>query len=222
MKRKITWWEGVGLIAALIASVGTLVGAKAYRDRKPPVETGSGSLVEVKEGKPPLSESGEVQPPDPADSGDAPAAALPAQQLLDSSSKIVAGSWHYDPDTVSIAGKLYDGRGRVVGAADFATFDVRGWERFTAVVGVDDNAPSDFSFDMAIEVDGRPVWRVVDQKKGVPGANVDILLKARESLTFRIQQVRPAYGRSGPVIGKPRLTKGSVGSGLPDVHSAAE
>lgn len=130
--------------------------------------------------------------------------------------KTVAGEWHYSRDTISIAGRIYDGCGLTwhpsFGPRDrgFATFDVRGWDRFQAWLGIDDKWTPETAATVSIEVDGEQVAQVKVRygQKAVP---VDVALTGRQALTIR---------REGSVaVAAPKLIKGKTAAIAPPTES---
>ncbi|HEY3378704.1 MAG TPA: FlgO family outer membrane protein [Armatimonadota bacterium] len=126
-----------------------------------------------------------------------PLLAAPQTKTLDHN---VSGSWNYQNSTCTIGGVVYDGWGR--GSEMFASFDVRGWDHFTANIGINDNyrwvtAPQ----RTVIEVDGDQVWQQ-DIAYGEKAQFVDIPLTGKRTLTLR-------YKASYTLFAEPKLVKGN-------------
>jgi len=118
--------------------------------------------------------------------------------ILNSSVRPVAGKWYYTADKISIGGQLYEGSGSTGGLSNdpsFATFDVKGWSRFTSYVGIDDNHPNNVAVRLAIELDGQPVQEV-RLDKGYPPVFLNISLLGHQTMTIRRLEVFSTDGRS--------------------------
>ena len=105
---------------------------------------------------------------------------------------LTAGQWKYESGSVAIAGLVYTGYGRPYakhgGYPDnsSATFDITGWDRLTARVGLDDNFEQVGAQQTTIEVDGKVVWQQQIISEQGPRA-VKLVLSGHKSLTLRWQ-----------------------------------
>ncbi len=121
-------------------------------------------------------------------------AARAVEQPLDGAVKVTATSaghaWHYAAEAVEMDGKTYrsyaylqNAEGaRVQGSI---TFDVAGWERFTAMVGLSDRW-AQHAGSLTIEVDGVKKVEITKRSGEAPQA-VDLALTGAKTLTFRFQ-----------------------------------
>jgi len=115
--------------------------------------------------------------------------------------------WHYNEAKVGIGGVVTDTNWATVSSdttethANFATFDIRGWEEFTAAIGFQDDRHWEKEESAVIEVGGKQVW---EQKIsfGAKPFNVDIPISGAKSLTIR-------YTTRNLIIADPKLLKGN-------------
>lgn len=133
----------------------------------------------------------------------------------------VAGKWYAKPDlSISIGGQLYDGYCGIdlgaphVGAPsaphigsitdNFATLDIRGWDKFRARIGYkDQNYSGRKSCTVTIEADGEQVWK----QQVCPGEKAvlaDIPLTGRKALTLRV-----STDPNSVVFAEPKVIKGN-------------
>jgi len=102
--------------------------------------------------------------------------------------KVIAGNnWNgylsrYYNDTISVKSIPYDGF-VVLGEARWSTFDIRGWDKFIALVGIDDNRVGS-SATLTVEVDGNLVTRVTVRHGDKP-VLLEIPLTTSSALTLR-------------------------------------
>lgn len=110
------------------------------------------------------------------------------QVRVDKSIEIVSGRAQYNTDRITIGGQLFEwsvalGQRPWGTATDFATFDVRGWDNFTAYVGYVDGGNGKAT--ASVEVDGEKVWEERVQADAKP-KRVDVALTGKRTMTIRI------------------------------------
>ena len=124
--------------------------------------------------------------------GQAPASEV--AQPLDGSLRRVSGDtaceWQYAAEQITIGGQNYTGWGQIVDGDGDATdgwvaLDVTGWERFTAIAGVKDHAPS-ATGEVALSVDDKN-RRAYSCRKGQAGVPINIPLNGAHTLIIRIK-----------------------------------
>jgi len=121
-------------------------------------------------------------------------AARAVEQPLDDAVKVTATSaghaWHYAAEDVTLDGKTYlsyaylkDDQGER--ARGWISFDVTGWGRFTATVGVSD-AWKNHHGALIIEVDGEQTHEIT-KRSGEKPQPVDLALTGAKTLTVRFE-----------------------------------
>lgn len=144
------------------------------------------------------------EPARPATSGQARVREL----ALDNSVKHVSGNWWWDPADSTVHGKLFRGSGYSPELNGFATFNVRGYDRFIAAAGIMDGRDSEAT--MTVEVDGEVAW----QERLKPGdlpKGIDVSLTGHDTLCVRAVYQRGAG--SAARYFEPRVVRGSSGDG---------
>ncbi|HEX2951352.1 MAG TPA: FlgO family outer membrane protein, partial [Armatimonadota bacterium] len=117
---------------------------------------------------------------------------------------VVAGRIAYRDRTVSVGGNVYDNylSEDVCYGNTFVTFDIRGYDHFTAYVGInDDRGGGNDVQRTTIETDGDVFWQQ-DVARGQKAVFVDVPLTGKRSLTLR-------WKSSSTVFADPRLIKGN-------------
>lgn len=115
-------------------------------------------------------------------------------------SKILVGDYDYDSSTISIAGIPFDGYGKL--DDDIVTLDIRGWDRFEALLGINDAGYIEgCTQSILFEVDGVEVdtVRVDFSEKAKP---IQIPLMGKKSLTMK------RLGCGLIVLALPKISKG--------------
>jgi hypothetical protein len=164
------------------------------------------------------SETASIEAGDGQNGQHDPTPVIHQERPLDDTAPPVTGSWQYNAGKVTIAGKLFEGYGTV---GSFATFDVRGWDRFACVVGITDDCEPNVTSDVAIEIDGRAAMqqRLRSGAKPVP---VNLPLVGRQTLTLR--NVRTVFANGTPygsdyvAFAEPRLTRGKGAIAQPNTR----
>ena len=115
-------------------------------------------------------------------------------QPLDGSLRRVSGDtaceWQYATEQITIGGQNYPGWGQVVDGDGDATdgwvaLDVTGWERFTALAGVKDRAPS-ATGEVILSVDDKN-RRAYSCRKGQLGVPINIPLNGAHTLIIHMK-----------------------------------
>ncbi|MHB0935532.1 MAG: FlgO family outer membrane protein [Armatimonadota bacterium] len=105
--------------------------------------------------------------------------------------RVIAGSgwggWgsgleHYENQTISVKSLPYDGYVKLYDN-HWTTFDIRGWDRFIALAGINDNRVGSYA-SLTIEVDGNLVTKIT-VRHGEKPQLIDIPLTACSTLTLR-------------------------------------
>lgn len=201
MSKEARFWAVIGAVIAAVGlwvaleQTGLIAPRKDRLSERPPVST-----APAKQTKPRPSVRTSSQPKPPATTvqpGETQRPPRPRRRVLNQDVSPVAGTWYYMGRRVSMGGQLHEGWGSTGSSGNsltgFATFDIRGWSRFTAYVGVDDNHPSSLFVRAAIELDGQPVWEERVEKGQVP-VEVDIPLAGHRTMTVRSLEVGTTDG----------------------------
>ncbi len=141
--------------------------------------------------------------------GVGPVWAAGAPESLKGSFKVGGDAdYYFHNGKVTIARMVYDTCGYVYGGG-YATFDIRGWDHFTAYVGIEDGKDATGAQRTSIEVDGEVVWQQ-DISSGDKAIFVDILLTGRRTITLRVKTGNTKFAEPKLYKGTPPATAGAI------------
>ncbi|MHB9106083.1 MAG: CsgG/HfaB family protein [Armatimonadota bacterium] len=130
-----------------------------------------------------------------------PAPLRAQEQPLDTAA-VIAGNIEKVDGKVSIAGNSYAYYLTSPELDSFAVFDVRGWDHFTAWIGVSDTGRTPGAQKTVIEVDDTVAWRQ-DVAAGGLAKYVDIPLAGKSTLVLRWTSANTVFAEAKLVKGNP-------------------
>ena len=130
--------------------------------------------------------------------------------LLGSMSRVTSGRWLFVSKPASAAGRTFETY-NLIGSINgsFVTLDIRGWEGFSARVGMNDTTTKFFGMradSLTIELDGQP-FKQYPVNFGQEPFQVEIPLAGHKTLTLKTMK-----SGSGIMIGAPKLFRGKGSS----------
>jgi len=215
MKRRLKIGAVIGVLASVITIlIGLGILPPRARSHAPGDGTSNPAIAESQAAEMPrFKNAAAVRAGDRRGSQADPAPVAHQERLLDDSAPPVTGYWQFNGGKVTIAGKLFEGYGTLGADPNFATFDIRGWDRFACAIGITDDCEPNVTSDVAVEIDGQVIMQQ-RLRTGQDPVPVDLPLVGHQTLTVR--NVRTVYANGVPyatdpiylAFADPRLTKG--------------
>jgi len=119
-------------------------------------------------------------------------------------------SWQYSIGRVAIAGETYTGYGWLAGN-NLVSFDVQGWDAFSACIGVIDTSREVAKGDVIFEIDGNTVKKI-SVALGQPAVKLSLSLTNVRKLTITMPTAFSP--EDGICLAEPKLIKGKVGDAI--------